>query len=398
MNFLTLSLIVSFVLGYTELGTAQSSIKVILQILIILFTVSKVDYKKYVWSVWLLIIIVILPFALILIGVYDFSQLQVISYSIFFMFNYVFTICIADFYSRNITEYIEIWQLALTLVLAFLWIIFGGISLNLGQYLNSMINNNRSNELGIGRVSMGFTNVNQLGMVSAILVVCCIYQIVKKKHCVLTSLLMIAGLILILNSGSRTPIISIGFATFIFLTRFFKNKFFRNILGFAGFFLFLAFSLLFVYLLIKGDTLASTFQAIDKLSSYRLTYGVQAMTVLRGIASVWSGLGPMKSSFINGNLYSGSLDDSFEFYIFTIGYVGTAFVYLFVLFIFMHLFQHKSRYAFLFISFYIVYSVFEHVLFAPNSIVSFFCLTTIFIFMKKTYDKPSELREINGVK
>lgn len=391
LNILTFALIFSFVLGYTELSSGQSMIKIVLQFMIISLTIFKVNFKNYSWSFWIIGIVVILPLFLLIIGEYSLSPERLLLFVIFYLFNYIFTICIADFYQNHLDMYVTIWQIAIASVLTFLFIIYRGINFSVLQHFNAMVSNDRYGNIGLQRAAMGFINVNELGMFSAVLIICCIYQIGKRKFYLFSTLLILLSIVLVFNSESRTPVIAVLFSIVLIGILKVKSKLLRRTMEIFGSLIFLTFTSYFLYLLVKGDMLSDSFQKFDELSSYRLTYGVQALNIVKHLGSPWLGLGPMQSSYINGNLISGNLDNSFEYYIFTLGYIGTILIYMVVMWMVIRLMKYKKTTSFLFFGFYIIYSYFEHAIFSPNSALSFFCLTIIFIFIKGTYNNEKNI-------
>lgn len=379
------------ILSYTELPLHASIVKPIVQLLFILLTVKSVDIRNYIWVSPLILVMIVWPLVAILLNIYNYNTTQVLLYTAAFLLMLVFIVCVSNVYKARVTSVINIWFYALNLSFLVLFILYRGISLNLGYLLHAIITNDRygSDKL-IQRYSMGFTNINTFALFATILLLCAFYKIVHHKKTLLSLIDVVIGTVFILNSESRSPLFVILMLTIIYLILSIKNKGIRLALSSIIIILLLGYSIIFIYLMIRGNKLSETYNAIDSFSTFRLSFGSQAIGLLSQYGNVMFGLGPMSTTYITNNIFGKSvtLDVSFEYYIFTLGIIGTILIYAFLGWLFSKLVSIKKdhKFAIIIMAFYFIYSLFENILFIPNSTASIFCLSLIFTYLATAID------------
>ena len=157
-----------------------------------------------------------------------------------------------------------------------------------------------------------------------------------------------------------------------------------------------AFSLFFLWMLSETMNSSHIYGYIDELSSYRLSFGTQAINFVRDHSSTLVGVGPMSTSYLTTAIFGETikLDNSFEYYLFSIGWIGLTVVYAFYVWLMIKVSQVKNiRYrtiGLVIMTFYFMYSIFENDIFIPNSPLSQFCLVIVFIIFKQTSNEELE--------
>lgn len=379
-------LIVFTILSYTENPVGSSILKFIPGFIIILSTIGKIDFNAYKWVGWLFLIVGVMPLILIILGVYNYDTGQSIAYIFLFSYYLVLIICLAEFYSNKLVSFITIWQVSITLVLAGLFVIYRGISLNLSYLLSLTISNQRYGQfLLVQRYGMGFRNVNTLAMVSMLLIFCSVFNLIKSRLKALSIIDIAASIIVILNAESRTPFILMFVLLICYLISRVKNNarriFVENLVFIFEVIIAICFTFIFV-----NDSQSSFYNAIDEISSYRLSFGASAFILLKNIGNIFLGLGPLNSSYITKTIFGNTLtlDNSIEYYVFTLGLLGFALVYIYLFYLFFIVNKSGSKFGFITTTFYFVYSFFENTIFLPISTISLLCLTIIFITVRNS--------------
>lgn len=374
------------ILGYTELPLKANIVKPVLQLLFILLTIKNVNFRDYMWLSPLLIVVVLWPLVAILLNIYSYDTTQILLYIAVFFFTLIFIICVSNFFKGRIANIINLWFYALNLSFLVLYILYKGISLNLGYLMHSIITNDRygANKL-VQRYSMGFTNINTFALFATILLLCAAYEIMHHRMILLSSIDVVVGIIFILNSESRSPLLVLLMLVAIYAVLSVKHKGIRLSLSHLIIILILGYSVIFIYLMISDNQLSKAYNAIDSFSTFRLSFGSQAVEFLRQSGNVMFGLGPMSTTYITNNIFGRlmTLDVSFEYYIFTLGIFGLMIIYGFFGWLFSKIINIKEDHRFVIIitSFYFIYSLFENILFIPNSTASIFCLSLIFTYL-----------------
>ena len=285
IDYMLGSLIVFTILSYTENPVGSSILKFIPGFIIILSTIGKIDFNAYKWVGWLFLIVGVMPLILIILGVYNYDTGQSIAYIFLFSYYLVLIICLAEFYSNKLVSFITIWQVSITLVLAGLFVIYRGINLNLSYLLSLTISNQRYGQsLLVQRYGMGFRNVNALAMVSMLLIFCSVFNLIKSRLKALSIIDIAASIIFILNAESRTPFVLMFVLLICYLISRVKNNarriFVENLVFIFEVIIAICFTFIFV-----NDSQSSFYNAIDEISSYRLSFGASAFILLKNIGN-----------------------------------------------------------------------------------------------------------------
>lgn len=296
----------------------------------------------------------------------------------------LFVVSISSTYKNSINNIVNIWYYALNLSFLILFLLYKNISLNLMYLLHVIFSNDRygSDKL-VQRYAMGFTNINTFSLFASILLVCTLYQLIHHKNLILSSIDIVASIIFILNAESRASLVVILFLILVYIVISIKNKGVRSVLGIATVAILLCYSVTYVYLMLSANRISYLYNIIDSLSSFRLSSASQALDTLSRYGNLMLGVGPMSTTYITDNIFykSLALDGSLQYYIFTVGIVGMVFIYSYFGYIFFKILKVGQKYAIIVITFYFVYSLFENILFIPNSTASIFCLSLIFTYL-----------------
>lgn len=374
------------ILGYTELPLKANIVKPLVQLMFILITIKNINFRNYTWLIPLLLIMVIWPLLAIIFGIYNYSVFQTLAYIAMFLLMLLFVISISSTYKDNVKDIITVWYYALNVSFLILFLLYKGISLNLTYLLHSTFSNDRygSNKL-IQRYAMGFTNVNTFALFASILLLCAFYQLLHNKNIILSLIDTAVGIIFILNSESRSPIVVISFLVLIYIILSIKNKGIRFTLVSVISLLIFSYSVVFVYLMLSANKISYLYNTIDSFSSFRLSFGSEAIDTLSRYGSLMFGIGPMSTTYITDNIFGKSiaLDGSFQYYIFSMGVLGMLAMYFNFTYLYLKISKIKidRKYAIIIMTFYFAYSLFENILFIPNSTASIFCLSLIFTYL-----------------
>lgn len=385
VNILLSCFIISTTLNYTEYSLGTNLVKTIIGFLIILVTIGTINFKRYKWITWLIGVEFILPLCLMLFGVYNYNMAQSFKYLFFFSFYLLLVICLSSVYKDKIDIFLFIWQISLSLVLFFLFLVYRGLSFNLMYLLTATLSGQRYGQfLLTQRYGMGFSNVNTLALFSTLLMFCSFYFLYKGKNKLFSLINILCSTIFVLNAESRTPIVlMIVLFTSVVVCRI-RNDNIRFITQTIVLILEILFSVLFSNLFIAGNTTSLLYQKINEISSYRLSFGTSAMGILKGSGSLLLGIGPLNSTYITEDIFGRllTLDNSLEYFVFTLGIIGTILVYIYLFYLFFCINRSRSKLGFVSTTFYFAYSIFENIIFLPNSPVSVLILTIIFILMR----------------
>lgn len=352
---------------------------------IILFYVWRVDFAKYSFLLPILITFVLYPLFLCSIGIYS-NLSQVLAYVTFFLLFLISIICVSECYKNNISDLFHLFYITIIISLLLLFIFFRGISVNIFELLESMVSNHRyGGNISTARVSMGFQNVNQLGLFAAILIVFAIYFLINRKHIIFNLGVLVLSLILLLNSGSRTPIFALCAFVGIYCVYELNSVTLKAFFKASIILIFLFSYLLFIYLIYFSNADPSFFQLIDELSSFRISFSQEALELTSKLGNSMTGIGIMSSSYIQ-NTYTGdnfAIDSSIAYYLLTIGWIGSLGLNYSVAYLTYKI--NKLSYPILssMFGFYISYAFFENVLFTPNSGLGIIVLSITFTYLRQ---------------
>lgn len=394
-NFVNLTLgalIIFTALNYTENTFGSSVFKYFAGIILIIALISSVNINDYKWAGYLILIICIMPLFLMIIGVYQLDMQQSIEYIFLFIYYLVLIICLSNYYADNLLQFISVWQTSLTILLFSLLIVYKGISLRLGYLLNLTLSGQRyGGNLLEQRYGMGFANVNTLALFSILLIFCSFYQLYKGKRKLMSIIDIIASIVFILNAESRTPFILLITLAVSFMVVNVKNKltmlYLENTFLIIGGLSTITFMVLFIH---GADSIL--YQSINNFSSSRLLYGTLSFSFLESFGNVFWGVGPLNSSYITEKVFNNNftLDNSIEYYVFTLGIIGAVFIYTYLFYLFVKVNKSYSKIGFVTSAFYFVFSFFENTIFLPVSAVTLLCLTIIFIVLRNTNNEANK--------
>lgn len=301
-------------------------------LIIVLLTLPFINFKKNKYILSLLASLLIVTGISILGGGYKFD-LQLAWEQLFRWGSFYFiAIGMVEHYKDELERFVEIWFVALLLVLGGLSIFYASdINLNMQTLLEGMIGNVR-----MSRVSIGFMNVNNLGGFAATLIVLSMFNLLSRRsnYKVASWIAIAFGLVLLINSGARTSFVAIIATVFSGSLVFFKKdiriKLWVLITG--GYILVTGFltSLLFL-----GDRSSAIFKAMDGFLSLRLFFGNASIEWVRD-HSTWAlffGSGIQKLQKIAEAVYEGygaiSIDMSVAYYAVSFGIIGLIIIYSF---------------------------------------------------------------------
>lgn len=388
------ALIIFTALNYTENTFDSTILKYIVGFVLIICLISSVNINNYKWLGYLIFIMCIVPLCFMVIGIYRVNMQQSLEYIFLFSYYLILIICLSNHYANNISKFISIWQIALTALLFSLLIAYGGISLRLGYLLKLILSNQRyGGNLLEQRYGMGFVNANSLALFSTLLIFCSCYQLCKGRKQILSIVDILASIIFIFNAESRTPFVLFAILAITFLITNIKNKNVRlcleNIVLIVG----IIFTIFFTNLFLRGSG-SNLYQIVNEFSSSRLIYGTMAFMFLKsfGNASVLFGVGPLNTSYITGKVFNNmlTLDNSVEYYVFTLGIMGMVLVYSYLFYLFIKVNKSYSKIGFITSAFYFMFSFFENAIFLPISAITLLCLTIIFMVLRNVDNEVSK--------
>lgn len=390
INILLGFFIICTAMSYTERPLGTTNGKFLIGLIIIGCTITNIDFSKYKWIIMLIVVSILFPLVLMVFGIYNFNMLQSLEYTLLYLFYLILVICLSNVYENRLGTFIFVWQVSLTLVFLSLLVIYRGLSLNLSYLLKATLTNQRYGLfLAEQRYGMGFLNVNTLALFAMLLVFCSCYSLYKKKYKLFSIFDLLFAFILILNAESRTPFVLIIVLAISLMIVNLKNEIRRYqiqniILGLE-----IIFAFLFAKLFISGDISSILYQEMDVFSSYRLSFGTAAISMLKNNDSLIFGIGPLNSSYITEKVFGNvlTLDNSLEYYVFTLGIIGAILIFCYLFYLFYQVNISLSKLGFITATFYFSYSFFENTIFLPISAVSLFCLVIIFAIVKRSYDE-----------
>ncbi|MDR3190084.1 MAG: O-antigen ligase family protein [Lactobacillaceae bacterium] len=289
---------------------------------------------------------------------------------------------ISEFYYSRFKSFLTIWQLVLMALLLLSAIMnVTEINMSISSLFTGVLHNSR-----ISRVGIGFSNVNFLGSFAGTLMMISVFQIIKNNLRIFSITTFLFGLLLLLNAGSRTPLIAFVVATIvggiiIVLKRWGKMLWLGVTAG-------LVIATLWFVLIIYFDTPSSAFfKAYDLASSKRLSLGYEVAQYLKKhhLEVLGTGLrnkALIKELFFPGWTWSIQLDSSIGYYLFTLGNIGLTFIIGIWVWILIRIEKYGSKIAVLTGLYVSVFMFFEHVLFTYAGFFGAFWTTLIFILLR----------------
>lgn len=395
-NLFVVLITVGSILSYTSYSTVGQVSRLAGQFGIILLYIWKVDFEKYSFVYPILLTFVMYPLFLSMFGIYS-NLHQVLTYVCFFLWFLISLICIAECYMDNLAELYRIFYITIVISLSVLFVLYRGIALNIGELVSAIISNRRyGGDISTARVSMGFQNVNQLGLFAVILTIFAFYFLVKKRSVILNLVVLSISLILILNSGSRTPLLALFVFGGIYFVYQLKNVVLRRLGKVILVLIFSFIYTLFIYLIYFSKSDSTFFQLIDGLFSYRISFSQEALNLVSKLGNPIVGIGPMSSSYIQ-NAYTGgnfAIDSSIAYYLLTLGWIGTLGLNFSTLYLMYKINRTLQPIVISMFGFYIAYSFFENVLFTPNSGLGIIVLSIVFSTVRQQNVYKSDLQTL----
>lgn len=386
-NLCMILIVVGSVFAYTQESTIGNIIKITGEFGIILLNIWTINFKYYKWMSPALIIFILGPLFFVSIGLYNTSPIETLKYVFFFFWFLLMIICIAEIYQDNLNLLISIIYMTICMCMLVLYIEYRGLSFDIVALIKSIITNQRyGGNITTARVSMGFVNVNQLGLFGSIISLFSINYLMLKKKIIINFFLMLVSIILITNSGSRTPILAILFFLCVYTAYKLNNIFISNITKKMVWLVLLSIYGVFIFMLYSGNIWSNSYQLADKLLSFRISYSKQALSILQNSGNYYIGIGPMSSSYIQ-NTFTGNnfeIDSSIAYYLVTIGKIGTICMYVFLFILGYFLDKKENIFVLSLFGFYMIYAIFENVLFTPNSALCIFTFGIVSAFVRHT--------------
>ncbi|MCB5827278.1 hypothetical protein LIQ99_10195 [Weissella cibaria] len=374
-------------LNYTSYSLIGQMIQVMAQLAIVLLACWWVDLKKYTWILYLMFFTTFLPLLGVAFGLYQQAPRQVLIYISYFSFSLIYMVVLAENFYSNIDKYVTIWQMVILVILIILLVINRDITLNIGTLIQALIEDERDIN---SRVAMGFNNVNQLGSFSGMLMILSLYQVCKKKYLIISIVSVFFSFVLIMNSGSRTPLLCLTLAALVATFAKLRKTWFGKIIGIATAIVMTIIVGGFLYLVFWGNVDSNLYQAVDEFTSYRVSLCASAMTILSQLANYIFGIGPMSSTNIRGVLDAASrqsvvIDNSIIYYVFSNGIVGAFGVVSFFIYLIKKMNQSGKVMALVVVAYFGMYTMFENSYFAPNSAISILGASLMFMFVRLTF-------------
>lgn len=373
------------IFAYTNFSTIGQTIRLLGQLGFIVSYSFRLDFSKYNFIFPIFFVFISYPLLLNSLGIYMLAD-QVLGYVLFFNWYLLSMIAIAEHYSNDVERLINLIYAVLIISMGGLFLFYRGISLDVVPLIRSIVLNQRyGGNIVTARVAMGFQNVNQLGLFASVLAVFSLFKLFHLKNVFFNFLIFLVSVIFILNSGSRTPLITITVFLVIYLIFNIKSRwtklFFKIV--FICFVFFVYF--MFIYLLYYSNSGSNFFEIIDGFLSYRISFSQQALQLIEHFGTDLFGIGTMSSSFIQSNLLSGSLaiDSSLSYYLLTLGTIGSIGLGFAIIYLVYKLNNLNNAFVIGLFGFYICYSLFENVLFTPNSGLGIIVLSIVFAYLRK---------------
>ncbi len=373
------------ILAYTSFSMIGQAVRLFGQLGFIVFYSFRLDFSKYNFIFPIFFVFISYPLLLNSLGIYKLAD-QVLVYVVFFNWYLLSMIAIAEHYSNDVERLINLIYAVLIISMGVLFLFYRGISLNVVPLIRSIVLNQRyGGDIVTARVAMGFQNVNQLGLFASVLTVFSLFKLFHRKNIFFNFFVFAVSIIFILNSGSRTPLIAI--TIFLGIYSIFKIKFRWTKLFFKVIFICFSFSVyfIFIYLLYFSNSGSNFFEKIDGFLSYRISFSQQALQLVDHFGTDLFGIGTMSSSFIQSNLLGGNLaiDSSLAYYLLTVGTIGSTCLCFVIVYLVYKLNYVDNAFVIGLFGFYICYSLFENVLFTPNSGLGIIVLSIVFAFLRK---------------
>ncbi|MCS8602757.1 O-antigen ligase family protein [Lactiplantibacillus pentosus] len=316
------------------------------------------------------------PIIMILLNIYDKGQENIIINSLYYILTMVSCFFIANFYkSISRKEFFKDFGLVGFLFLAIGTLIFRDISLNIPTLINNMLSNVRTD-----RSYLGFTNPNQVAILAALVIMTIFLSGLNKTSKIF---ILIFSSIVLVNTGSRAPLVSFLLAALII---FFIQVLRKKVSTFNGILLkMLVIDILvcgFVYIIYNLiGTTVNSYYALDTFSTNRISRQVATISWLFGTSNLVFGLGMFNTSFFYSqpDFLFLHTDSYYTYIITTMGLIGLLLTLILIALAIRKAFAVESRTLLYIILFCVIYSFFEATLFFPTSILTVLLLVSCFL-------------------
>lgn len=375
-------LIFGFVLGYSSIFQPIGSVFKYgtMLLMITYFFRYNVDFKKYIPIISLLMPFFIVPLILVVIGVYQLNLKGILFNAFFYLMYILVSISIIETFN-NIIEFVQFVNIGIFVPFFLNIILSGQVSFNIFLLLTNMVDNSRN-----ARSFLGFTNPNTAGLIAMVGLVSCAIVIINKVKVPGTLFCFLFYFVAIVNTGSRTALMSPIFGFLITgliysVGKLSVNKKITAICFAVGCMLVLLF---FVY---NKVNISLSWDSLNELTSERLFRQIFTFRYLKNNHLLTFGIGSLNSSALYGNdnsfVNTLNTDNSPMYFLLTIGIVGILEIFTIIGLIISKIKQENFEGIFC-LATWLISSLFEHTLFVPSSLFSLFFLSAIYVSFKNT--------------
>ncbi|MCS9995477.1 hypothetical protein EFL81_00995 [Weissella confusa] len=352
-----------------------------------------ISFRKNIVIIGLWMFYNLYEFILVVTGIYT-NQVQQIGAYLLDVALYIFmAIALSTSLSKNINLLWSAIQVGLTVSLGWMAILFHSkLMTYIPDLLSGAFNNNR-----VARVGIGFYNVNILGGLSGLLVFVSLVNVFRNKFRYSSVVTSVFGIYLLLNSGTRSAMLALAATLLVFVVLIVGHNY-RGVLNYllpVAFFVAEFFYGLFMGIINPTSGLAS---AVSSLTSKRSELGSIAFEQLNDYSKLLFGTGMRTQADIRGAFFADwqgnyGLDGEPQWFIFTTGIIG-GLVTLLIIAYAMNKVAKSSMSGFLFMAYFGIIMMFEHIFFNSQSVsgASGLLLTTMFITLMAHTDESTSWR------
>lgn len=356
-------------------------------ILLSLLSKRKIVISKSEMIVLFLFVLIffIYPITLMLLNIYEIGKQNIIVNSLYYVITIVSCFFIASYYkSTNKQDFFKDFGLVGCIFLIVGLLMFRDISFSISGLLNNLIANERGE-----RSYLGFTNPNQVAILTSLVIHSIIISQLNKK---IKMIVVLLCSVILINTGSRTPLVSIVFAGIVILLFSFFNKKTTSLSKVMPKVLVIDLIILIVISLIYSlnDASIDLYYKLDILSTNRISRQVATITWLNATNVLPFGLGMFNPSFFNSqpNFLFLHTDSYYTYIIATMGIVGLLGNLILICYMGYVMLKNKSSLLVYILSFCVCYGFFEATLFFPTSVLTILLLISFFLYNN---ERESEL-------
>ncbi|MCD1024641.1 O-antigen ligase family protein [Enterococcus sp. SMC-9] len=341
---------------------------------------EKISLKRYALILSLLGPFFLSPLVLILFNIYSLMTVDALIFSFSYILFIFLVIAVISLFN-DIYNYCKITNIAIFISL-FLNVIYSReLKFNIINLLADMLGNEREY-----RSYLGFTNPNVVGLIAMVGLICCLISILRKDQLKMNLIMGGFYLFVIINTGSRTALLSPALAIFFIITIYMIKKLRIEI---RVIFFCVTVCTILLFFIFYFDDISFNLYEFNTLTSGRFERQIITIRYLIDNGLTMFGMGNLNSSalYSDENVYAHFLntDNTPTYFLVTIGLFGCIQVLGILIGIFCKI-RNSSLISYLFFFISIISSLFEHTLFVPSSLFSLFFLCGIFI----SYDAELE--------